>query len=256
MYPFTRALITGASSGIGEAIARELGNSGVELVVTARRADRLQHLADSFSRTEIIVADLETAHGRTAVAQRLRATDEPVDLLVNNAGFGTSGSFADLDPDRTEREITLNVIALTALAQAALPRMTAAQRGWILNVASVASFQPLPGMAVYAATKAYVLSFSEALHEEARGTGVGVTALCPGLVKTEFQSISNASEHSSKFPAMAWISVEQVVHEGLRDCAHGRAVCVPGVQYKAAVVASGLAPRGLVRRMAGIVHNA
>jgi hypothetical protein len=254
-YPFTRALVTGASSGIGEAIARELGNAGVSLVVSARRRDRLHDIATAFPGTEVLVADLETKAGRTRVEQRLAAEDDPVDLLVNNAGFGTTGAFAGLDPDRSEREIELNVIALTRLTRAALPRMIAARRGWICNVASVAAFQAAPRLAVYAATKAYVLSFSEALHEEVRGTGVAVTALCPGLTRTEFQSVSNSADYMSRYPAMAWLSAEQVAREGLADCARGRAVSVPGYQYKSMVAAASFVPRGIVRRVAGMVQR-
>lgn len=254
-YPFTRALVTGASSGIGEAIARELGNAGVSLVVTARRRDRLQDIAAAFPDTEVLVADLETKAGRTRVEQRLATEDEPVDLLVNNAGFGTTGAFAGLDADRSEREIDLNVVALTRLTRAALPRMIAAGRGWICNVASVAAFQAAPRLAVYAATKAYVLSFSEALHEEVRGTGVVVSALCPGLTRTEFQSVSNSADYMSRYPAMAWLSAEQVAREGLTDCARGRAVSVPGYQYKSMVAASSFVPRSIVRRVAGMVQR-
>jgi hypothetical protein len=254
-YPFTRALVTGASSGIGEAIARELGNAGVSLVVTARRRDRLQDIAAAFPGTEVLVADLETKAGRTRVEQRLAVQDEPVDLLVNNAGFGTTGAFAGLDADRSQREIELNVVALTRLTRAALPRMVADGRGWICNVASVAAFQAAPRLAVYAATKAYVLSFSEALHEEVRGTGVVVSALCPGLTRTEFQSVSNSADYMSRYPAMAWLSAEQVAREGLTDCARGRAVSVPGYQYKSMVAASSFVPRSIVRRVAGMVQR-
>ena len=252
-YPFTRALITGASSGIGEAMVRELGAAGIDLVVVARRAERLEELAATFPGTEVLTADLQTKEGRTAVEARLATEDTPIDLLVNNAGFGTSGDFAGIDPDRSEDEIELNVIALTRLTRAVLPRMLSAGAGWILNVSSVAAFQSAPRLAVYAATKAYVQSFTEGLHEEVRGTGVKVTALCPGLTKTEFQSVSSTDDYQSRYPAMAWLTAEQVAKDGLRDCAKGRAVSIPGLQYKGAVAATNFMPRGLVRRLSGMV---
>lgn len=254
-YPFRRALITGASSGIGEAMARELGAAGVELILVARRRERLEDVASAFPGTEVIVADLQMAQDRGRVEARLATDDRPVDLLVNNAGFGTSGSFAGIDPDRSEAEILLNVVALTRLTRAALPRLVAAGRGWVLNVSSVVAFQPAPHLAVYAATKAYVQSFTEGLHEELRGSGVHATALCPGLTRTEFQSVSNPDAPERRYPAAAWLTADQVARDGLRDCARGRAVSIPGLQYKGAVVAANLMPRSLVRRVAGMVNR-
>ena len=185
-YPFESALITGASSGIGEVMARKLAGEGVSVVVVARRADRLQAIADEFDGVEVLVADLLTAKGQKAVAKRIASTAKPIDLVVNNAGFGNNGVFAELDVDRLADEVELNVGALTRLSHAALATMVPRGSGWLLNVSSVASFQPAPQLAVYAATKAYVTSLTESLHEEARGSGVHVTALCPGLTKTEF----------------------------------------------------------------------
>ena len=252
-YPFTRALVTGASSGIGEAIARELGQAGVALVIVARRTDRLADLAAALPGTEVLPADLQTSAGRAIVEARLAATDDPVDLLVNNAGFGTSGAFTGIDPDRSEDEIELNVVALTRLTRAVLPRLVDAGRGWVLNLSSIVAFQPAPHLSVYAATKAYVQSFSEGLHEELRGTGVKVTALCPGLTRTEFQSVSKVENSLRRYPAIAWLEPEQVAREGLRDCARGRAVSVPGLQYKSAVALTNFVPRGLMRRVSGLV---
>ncbi len=254
-YPFTRALVTGASSGIGEAIARELGNEGVQLVVVARRAERLEEFAQAFPGTEVIACDLQTKEGRSVVEARLASNDAPIDLLVNNAGFGTSGHLEDIDPDRSEGEVDLNVVALTRLTRAALPRMLAARRGWVLNMSSVVAFQPAPLLTVYAATKAYVQSFSEGLHEELRGTGVTITALCPGLTKTEFQSVSNTEHFQSRYPAMAWLDAVRVARDGLRDCAKGRAVSVPGLQYKSVVAVSGITPRRALRRLSGLVQR-
>ncbi len=190
-YPFASALITGASSGIGEAMARELAGAGVATVIVARREDRLRVIAEAFDAVEVLVADLLTAKGQRAVAKRIGSSSKPIELVVNNAGFGTNGVFAELDVDRLSDEVELNVAALTRLSHAALAAMMPRGRGWLLNVSSVASFQPAPKLAVYAATKAYVTSLTESLHEEARGTGVHVTAVCPGLTRTEFMAVSN-----------------------------------------------------------------
>lgn len=254
-YPFTRALVTGASSGIGEAIARELGAAGIPLVVVARRAERLGELARAYPGTEVIAGDLQTREGRLLVEARLASPVNPVDLLVNNAGFGTSGDFASVDPDRSEDEIGLNVVALTRLTRAVLPRLIDARRGWVLNVSSVVAFQPAPYLNVYAGTKAYVQSFSEGLHEELRKSGVVITSLCPGLTKTEFQSVSNTEQYAKQYPAMAWLSAERVARDGLADCARGRAISVPGAQYKGMVALVGITPRRLLRRLSGLVQR-
>jgi short-subunit dehydrogenase len=254
-YPFTTALITGASSGIGEVMARELAGAGVETVVVARREDRLQAIADDFDGVEVLVADLLTKTGQKAVAKRIGSEQQPIDLVVNNAGFGTNGVFAELDANRLADEVELNVAALTRLSQAALAAMTPRRRGWLLNVSSVASFQPAPKLAVYAATKAYVTSLSESLHEEARGTGVHVTALCPGLTRTEFMAVSNTETYADEFPGFAWTSPELVVSTGLADVIANRAVSVPGVQYKALTTAASMTPRWLLRRLSGLVQR-
>ena len=254
-YPFKRALITGASSGIGEAIARELAVAGVAIVVVARREDRLLELAAKYPGTEVIACDLTTSDGRSAVEARLVSEVQPIDLLVNNAGFGTSGAFAGVDPNRSEDEIELNVVALTRLTRAVLPRMIAAGRGWILNVSSVVAFQPAPLLTVYAGTKAYVQSFSEGLHEEVRKSGVVITSLCPGLTKTEFQSVSNTEHYAKQYPAIAWLTAERVARDGLVDCAKGRAVSVPGAQYKGMVALAGITPRRLLRKLSGLVQQ-
>ena len=254
-YPFTSALITGASSGIGEAMCRELGRAGIPQVVVARRGDRLEQLAATFADVEVLAADLTTADGVAAVEERLTDPHRPVDLLVNNAGFGTSGAFAELDPDRLDEEVRLNVGALTRLSRAALGAMVPRKRGYLLNVSSVVSFQPGPRLAVYAATKAYVTSLSESLHEEVRGTGVKVTALCPGLTRTEFQDVSMSTKMADRAPAWVWQSAEEVAATGLRDMAAGRALSIPGPLNKSMVTASGITPRGVLRRMSGMVRG-
>ena len=246
-FPFRTALITGASAGIGEAMARRLGDAGVACVLVARRDDRLREIAQTYPNFEVLAANLFTDEGVRAVEDRIVDASRPIDLVVNNAGFGTSGYFDELDPDRLDREIGLNIRALTRLSHAAMRAMRERRRGWILNVSSVAGFQAGPMLSVYSATKAYVTNFSEGLHEEAKRHGVVVTALCPGLTRTEFQSVSNTTEFQSNFPAFAWCTPEMVAKVGLEDCARGRALSVPGGIYKGLVAGSGLLPRGVKR---------
>ena len=254
-YPFASALITGASSGIGEAMAQLLGEAGVPMVIVARRADRLNELADRYADVEVLVADLTTTKGVAAVVRRVTDSGRPIDLVVNNAGFGTSGDFHTSAADRLGDEIALNVGALTQISRAALGVMVPRGRGYLLNVSSVASFQPAPKLAVYAATKAYVTSLTESLHEEVRGTGVHVTALCPGLTRTEFQSVSNTDSYSGQFPSFLWLSATEVAETALRDVSNGQALSVPGALYKAMVATSSVTPRGLARRVAGLVQR-
>jgi short-subunit dehydrogenase len=251
--PFAHALVTGASSGIGESIARKLGKAGVGMVLVARRKDRLDAIAAQYPNVEVIVADLTTDAGLAAVLERLRDDTRPViDLVVNNAGFGTSGPFADADPERLSREISLNINALTRISHEAVRNMRPRGRGYLLNVSSIASFQPGPDLAVYAATKAFVTSLTEALHEELRGSGIRVTALCPGLTRTEFQSVSNTSGLESNFPEFVWMSADDVARDGLRAVADGKALCVPGLVNKSLATVSTFTPRGLARRIAGL----
>lgn len=254
-YPFTSALVTGASSGIGEAMVELLAGAGIATVVVARRTDRLQELADRFEHVEVLTADLSTRKGLDRVAARVADEAVPVDLVVNNAGFGTSGAFHTLDARRLDQEVQVNVAALTRLSHAALAAMVPRGRGHLLNVSSVAGFQPAPKLAVYAATKAYVTSLTESLHEEARGTGVHVTALCPGLTRTEFQSVSNSDAYASQYPGFAWMEAEEVARAGLDDVASGKALSVPGVIYKGMVAGSSIMPRGLARRLSSLVQR-
>lgn len=254
-YPFRTALVTGASSGIGESMTVLLAAAGVPVVVVARRRERLAALARDHTGIEVLAADLTTKQGCDKVAARVASRDEPVELLVNNAGFGSSGKFVTIDAGRLADEITLNVRALTLLSRAALPVMVERGRGWLLNVSSIASFQAVPELAVYAATKAYVTSLSESLHEELRGTGVHVTALCPGLTRTEFIEVSGSERDASKTPSLAWMSAEAVARAGLADCARGRAVSVPGMVNKGIVTTSQLLPRGVVRRTVGFTRS-
>ncbi len=254
-YPFTSALVTGASSGIGEAMAHALAQAGIPIVIVARRSDRLEQIAAAYAAVEVLAADLTTKKGIAAVEDRIIDPSDPIDLVVNNAGFGSSGDFVDIDPDRLDDEVALNVGALTRLSRAALGSMVPRKRGYLLNVSSVVSFQPGPRLAVYAATKAYVTSLSESLHEEVRGTGVKVTALCPGLTRTEFQDVSSSHGITDKLPSFVWQSAEEVAETGLRDVASGRALSIPGVMNKGMAAASGMTPRSVLRRLSGMVRT-
>ncbi|MFM7044638.1 MAG: SDR family NAD(P)-dependent oxidoreductase [Ilumatobacteraceae bacterium] len=251
--PFESALVTGASSGIGEAMARLLGRAGIPTVIVARRQDRLAALAAEHPALEPLDADLATEHG-VSLAERA-IVERGIDLVVNNAGFGTSGTFHSLDPDRLDREIALNIRALTRLSHAALRTMVPRGRGHLLNVSSVASFQPAPNLAVYAATKAFVTSLTESLHEEARGSGVKVTALCPGLTRTEFISVSSPDGRSATYPEFMWLESEQVAAAALADVARGRALSIPGAVYRGLVAASSVTPRSLARRLSSRVRR-
>ena len=255
-FPFRTALVTGASSGIGEVMTTMLADAGVAVVVVARRGDRLAALAERYDEIEVLVADLTDDAGLATVAARIADPDRPVDLVVNNAGFGTNGIFHELDPDRLDAEIDLNIAALTRLSHAALAAMVPRGRGWLLNVSSIAGFQPAPRLAVYAATKAYVTSLTESLHEEVRGSGVHVTALCPGLTKTEFQSVSNTETYADQFPDLVWTSPEQVARTGLDAVVANRAIAVPGVQYQVMSAVTNMTPRWLRRRVSSLVQRA
>jgi short-subunit dehydrogenase len=255
-YPFTSALVTGASSGIGEAMTGLLVGAAVPTVVVARRADRLEALAAAHpDLVEVLPADLLTEEGVAAVAARLADPDRPVDLLVNNAGFGSSGPFADTGSDRLAAQVRLNCEALTVLTRAAVGPMRERGGGWVCNVASVAAYQANPNLAVYAATKAYVLSLGEALAEELHGSGVRVTTLCPGLTRTEFQEVSNTTGLGSNLPDAVWMSAEQVAREALADTARGKAVSVPGYQYKPLVALSQVTPHWVKRKVAGLLMH-
>lgn len=236
-------------------MAQLLGEAGIPQVIVARRVDRLDELAARFSDVEVLAADLTKPEGVDAVVRRITDPQHPVDLVVNNAGFGTSGEFDLLDPERMSAEIGLNVLALTLISRAALGVMVPAGRGYLLNLSSVASFQPAPNLAVYAATKAYVTSLSESLHEEVRGSGVHVTALCPGLTRTEFQSVSRTDSYTTRFPSMVWMSATEVAAAGLRDVARGDALSVPGIFNKTLAAVSSVAPRTLARRISSLVQR-
>ena len=232
------ALVTGASSGIGHAFATALARRGYDLMIVARDTDRLRALADELSRmgasaTEV-AADLGTEDGLRAVETAIHAAGR-LDLLVNNAGFGTTGTLADAPLDRQEQMLRLHVIAVNRLTWAALQLMRPARSGGIITVSSVASFANSSGNVNYCATKAYQRSFSEGLAIECEPERIRVQALCPGLTTTEFHE-RMAFDQRGKAPAWMWLSASEVVEISLRQFeAHGPVVCVPGAQYKAIV---------------------
>ncbi len=252
--PWSRALVTGASSGIGRAIAIKLADEGAALVLVARDTDRLEALADELRtgcgvEVEVLAADLTDRADLSRVEARLIAAP-PIDALVNNAGLGTYGEFRTLDPDGEVREIELNVTALVRLTRAVVPAMVERGRGWILNVSSMASLQPTPLNATYGATKAFVTSFSESLHEELRMSGVKVTAVLPGFTRTEFQERAGLGD-TGGVPEFMWQSAEDCAAEAVAALAAGRPLVVPGSLNKVAAVLSGVAPRGVKRRVVG-----
>ncbi len=252
--PGTRplALVTGASGGIGEALARRAAADGHDLVLVARSRPRLDQLAAELagggSDAEVLAADLQTDDGVADVVARLRSTDDrPVDVLVNNAWFGSVGDFAELPADILAGEVALNVMALMLLTRAALPGMLDRRQGGILNVASLASFLPGPGMANYSATKAFVLSLTEAIREETVGSGVRITALCPGFTRTGFQG--RAGVRTGGLTGPAWQSAEQVAAAGWAGFRRGDDVIVPGALNKISAVTVRFSPRPLVRKI-------
>lgn len=243
------ALVTGASSGIGEVFARELAQRGASLVLVARSQDKLEELAQELRGSfqvsvEVLAYDLSEPGAGAGLAARLSERGVQIDVLVNSAGFGLFGPLHEVDPARVAQEVQLNVAALTELTCALLPEMRARDRGAIVNVASTAAFQPLPYMSVYGATKAYVLSFTEALWAETRGTGVRVTALCPGATDTAF--FATASDNASVGPRM---SPEPVVTAAFSALERRRCSVVPGLANRLLAESPRLAPRQTVARL-------
>lgn len=237
-------VITGASSGIGAEIARGLARRGYRLTLIARRRDRLDALASELrgaaGAVDVMDVDLGDAGARAAVAERLRAGG--VAGLVNSAGFGTNGLFQDLPAGRESDQVVLNVLALTELTHAALLSMIGQGSGAILNIGSIAGFQPLPGAAVYSATKAYVQTFSEAVHEGLRGTGVSCTALCPGPVPTEWWEV--AGEAPPGGPVQ--VSAAEVAAAGIDGMLSGKRLVVPGLVPKLTGLGGRFTPRALL----------
>src|SRR5881409_2530966 len=248
------ALITGASSGIGGEFARQLANRARSIVLVARRSERLADLRDELLNrnpnldAHVRIVDLADKAQVDLLIDSLARDKIDVDLLINNAGLGDSGPFATSDPMRNEQMTLVNVVALASLTRHVLPQMIAKRRGGILNVSSSAGFLPMPGSAVYAATKAYVTSFSEALRAELHGTGVSVCALCPGPVRTEFQQVAKRPDGRPEIgPEFLVVPVERVVRDAIRRLEADKPIVIPGFAMKLVVLLARLMPMPIVR---------
>lgn len=253
VFSGTTALVTGASSGLGEEFARELARRHANLVLTARSRDKLETLAADLSRVngvraDVIVQDLAEADGALALSRELKARGLTIDHLVNNAGFGTSGRFETMDVEREARMIRVNCESVTVLSRSLLRGMLERKRGGIINVASTAGHQPTPFMTTYGASKAFVLSFTLALAEELRGTGVHALVLCPGPVPTGFQAA--ASIPSGAMLSFAKLDASTVVERALDAYERRVVIKTPGLVNSVQTLASKVLPRSLVVRAA------
>lgn len=261
--PVLTTLITGASSGIGEALAHCFAEAGHRLVLVARSGEKLQALANELAdrhgvAATVQVADLSKPGAAAKLAGTLKRKRCAVNVLVNNAGVLVQGSFIGMPPQNHQDMIDLNIAGLTAMLSAFVPDMVArAARGSVgrvLNVASIAAFQPVPTLATYAASKAYVLSLSESLSEELKGSGVTVTALCPGITATHMLSTAkDANARVGRIPDFLVGDVNDVARQGFEACMNGDVICVPGVINRAAMIASRSTPKWLVRRLGGLL---
>ena len=248
------ALITGASAGIGREFARQLAGRAKSLILIARREQKLNELRDELNQRypNVAVSVLKTDLADPAQLNELLAwlnhKGIDVDLLINNAGLGDSGAFSTSDPNRNEQMTLVNIVALTTLTRHLLPRMIARRCGGILNVSSSAGFLPIPDFAVYAATKAYVTSFSEALRAELRGTGVSVCSLCPGPVHTEFQEVAKRpGAQPDTGPEFVFVSVEEVVRDALAALEADRPLVIPGFPMKIGMFLVRIIPLPILR---------
>jgi len=247
----TAALVTGASSGIGVDLARELAGRGHNVVLVARRADRLEALAAELSdahgiRAEALSADLVDPDAVAALPGRVAALGLDVSILVNNAGYGSAGQFVDLDAKAESDMVRLNCEAVVALSSAYAPAMAQRGAGAILVVASSAGIQPIPGQATYAASKAFALSFAEALHTELSHLGVAVTALCPGPIDTEFAERAGLTDAFAGVPSFVRVSPEDCAKTAIDGLARNRRVVVPGLAIKATVASSRYTPHAVL----------
>lgn len=256
-------MVTGASSGIGVELARELARRGHGVTLVARRADRLRELASQLAathdvRVEALPADLADPVARRALPDSLQTLGLTVDVLVNNAGFSTSGPVHRADRDRELAMVRTDVEAVVDLCTLFVAGMTSRRRGAVLNVASTAAFQPIPGQAGYGAGKAFVLSYTHALRAEVRPLDVAVTALCPGPVATEFGQVAGLGDGDTlaAIPKFVWVSAADVARAGVEGLAQGRAVVIPGLANRVGAMAGSLAPTSIVSQVVARGHPA
>src|SRR3954451_22745103 len=245
--PTATCLVTGASSGIGADIARELTKRGLGVTLVARREDRLRTLADELEstgvRVEVLAADVADTDARAKLIDSVNRLGLEVEVLINNAGYGSGGAFHELDAESEVAMVRVNCEAVVALTHEYLPRMIERGRGAILNVGSTAGEQPLPRQATYSASKAFVNTFSDALHAELHGSGVTVTSLRPGPVKTEFGDVAGISDELFSAPDFTIKTSEQVAADAVEGLEHGRRTVAPGVAAKFATVGGRMVPR-------------
>ena len=243
--------MTGASSGIGADMARELAARGHDLALVARREDRMRELAEELAerhavRAEIFGCDVAEPEERARLIGEVAERGLTVEILINNAGFGSGGAFHALDGDGETGMVRTNVEAVVALTSAWLPGMVERRRGAVLNLASLIGFQPVPFQATYGASKAFVLSFTQAVHEEVRGTGVTITALCPGPVRTEFGESGGFGGADDRIPSFMWLDSETVARAGIEGLEKGDRVVVPGAVNRLGALSGHYMPRALL----------
>jgi len=251
-------MISGASSGIGEALAGQFARAGYDLVLVARNEARLLQLAKTLKAEHGVNAaveafDLAKRSAARTLSNRMTQQSIEIDILVNNAGVLEYGNFVDINHTDHQRIIDLNILGLTSLLDYFLPPMIERQRGKVLNVASIAAFQPVPSLATYAASKAYVLSLTESLSEELKGTGVSITALCPGITDTNMVSSAQEKSEGLTIPRFAIGDVDEVARQGYKACIKGDVLCIPGAVNQVVTLAGRTTPKWLLRRVSGII---
>ncbi len=255
MNPWRTALVTGASAGIGRAFALELARDGVRVVAVARTEEKLKTLAEEAptGTVEVLVADLAERADVERVEQRLRSSDEPIDLLINNAAIGSQGGLADQPDDLLDRVVDVNIRAPLLLSRTALAVMSERGRGWIINVGSIGAYTPGPGALPYGSSKAFLTHLTESMQKEARHFGVAVTLVAPGFTKTEMPQHAGLAEGHYPGPGFLWCEPEDVAAAGLEALADGRDVCHPGFFYRLLAGLFTFLPRPIVRRLIGNV---
>lgn len=257
-YPYRSALVTGASSGIGAEFAEQLARNGTDLVLVARRGTRLKHLADRLTerygvRADTLALDLAQEIGLQTAAERLADTGRPVELLVNCAGFASARPFGALPLDHEVRQVGVNVLAPMVLTHAALRQMRERKHGGIVHVSSIVAGLPMPKSAVYGASKAFLGSLGESLHMEARGSGVHITTVRTGLVRTEFHEVAGLDTRG--LPRLAWMEPRQVVTPALRAVTRGRPVVTPGAMNRPQPFLLGMVPRPLLQALVRRIYR-